>query len=195
VQARDTGYEIKASKKRIGKLESAIETAEMNVEDLGKKVGTLSTKLASLNGDLAASSKVRTDEKAAFEKVEIDYEESLDAIDRAVQVIMQKTGDVSEPSLLQQKLQYVMDLHLKRDSATNKRVMALLNMGKQSLSSSKMDVDALVQEDSAEMNMNGSSSAQPQAVKKAYSDHSGGVTDMLKGLKDQFGKELIDIQT
>merc|ERR1719352_1441074 len=94
-----------------------------------------------------------------------DYEESLDALDRALVVLKKQSADVPQAMML---LQRVIATHKVPQSA-KRTIMAYLALGADPLS-----VTA------------------PQAA--AYEFQSGGVVEMLENLRDKFQKEKNDLE-
>jgi hypothetical protein len=97
-----------ALKKRIAKSTETIETltAEIGVlgsqaKTLGENVAKLQTDVTNFEADKKASIAQREKDHAEFLKESKDYEESLDAIDRAILVLMKKSGDVPGAAMLQ----------------------------------------------------------------------------------------------
>merc|ERR1719502_265745 len=108
---------------------------------------------------------LREKEKADFEKTLRDYEESLDALDRAIVVLKKQSADVPQAMML---LQRVIATHKVPQSARS-TILAYLSLGQDPLS-----VTA------------------PQA--SAYEFQSGGVVEMLENLRDKFQKEKNDLE-
>jgi len=83
--------ESKASKaEKEGKLDTVnarIEKSESAVEKLGEEIKTISNELAEMNAANAEATKIRTEEKATFEKTAKDYSESQEACAAAIEVL------------------------------------------------------------------------------------------------------------
>jgi len=97
-----------ALKKRIAKSSERIETltAEIGVlgsqaKSLGENVAKLQTDVTNFEADKKESVAQREKDHAGFLEESKDYEESLDAIDRAILVMMKKSGDVAGAAMLQ----------------------------------------------------------------------------------------------
>jgi hypothetical protein len=97
-----------ALKKKIAKSKERIETltAEIGVlgseaETLGKNVAKLQNDVTNFEADKKESIKQREKDHAAFLEESKDYEESIDALDRAIIVLMKKSGDVPGAAMLQ----------------------------------------------------------------------------------------------
>jgi len=95
-------------KKKIAKSGERIETltAEIGVlgseaESLGKNVAKLQSDVTNFEADKKESVAQREKDHAAFLEESKDYEESIDALDRAILVLMKKSGDVAGAAMLQ----------------------------------------------------------------------------------------------
>jgi hypothetical protein len=185
-EGRDTSRDIKEAKKKIEKLDGNIEKAANGAEKQKEKAADLTTKLGELEGDLAASRKVRADEKAEFEAVQTDYQESLDAIDRAMQVIRARARDVTEES---SEVSFV-----QLASKKGENVDDLMDKVAQKLQAA-MSVKQHHELVSLLSTKQKGAEAQPQASSNAYDQQSDGVMGMLKGLNEKFGTELNTAQT
>merc|ERR1719281_1257580 len=74
------------------KLETSIKTAKAEIAELAafieessNKIEELDAEIAALEGDMKKATAIRDTEKSEYLVVSADYQESLDAIDRAIQ--------------------------------------------------------------------------------------------------------------
>ena len=78
---------IEQASRRIDSLNAAIEKHTADARQLGLAVAAHDGDIAVWEGDQRAATKVRTIEKADFDALHKDYSESIDALERAVQVL------------------------------------------------------------------------------------------------------------
>jgi len=105
-KTKELGYSIKTEEATIEKLTAFIEDAENKIAMLAKGISQDSSDIATLDDEKATANKIRKEEKAEFLKIEQDHAESVDALERAIQVM--GAEDYSRPqaeSLLQRLAQ------------------------------------------------------------------------------------------
>jgi len=95
-------------KKKIAKSAESIETLGAEIQKLGTDIKTIGGDIGGLQGDVVsfeadkkASAAQREKDHAAFVEEEQDYGESVDALERAIQVLQSKDRDIPGASLLQ----------------------------------------------------------------------------------------------
>jgi len=95
-------------KKKIAKSEETIETLNAEIDKLGADIKTLGGEIGGLQGDITTfegdkkeSTAQREKDHTAFVEEETDYSESVDALERAIQVLQEKDRDIPGASLLQ----------------------------------------------------------------------------------------------
>jgi len=95
-------------KKKIAKSAETIETLNAEIDKLGADIKTLGGEIGGLQGDITTfegdkkeSTAQREKDHAAFVEEETDYSESVDALERAIQVLQEKDRDIPGASLLQ----------------------------------------------------------------------------------------------
>jgi hypothetical protein len=95
-------------KKKIAKSEETIETLNAEIDKLGADIKTLGGEIGGLQGDITTfegdkkeSTAQREKDHAAFVEEQTDYSESVDALERAIQVLQEKDRDIPGASLLQ----------------------------------------------------------------------------------------------
>jgi len=176
---KDKGFEIKTAKAEIedltatiGKAVADIGASESKLEELG---GTISTN----DADLKAATEIREKEKAEFSAAEAELVETVDTLDRAINILekklkgsalMQAKVNTKDIQKLVQTLSTVIDaaalsLHDK------KKLVALAQAG---TSSSGDDEDDDMGAPAAE----------------AYKSHSEGIIDVLEDLREKAESEL-----
>jgi len=151
----------------IEDLQASIQKAESDAAVLAEDIAGLDEDIAGWTSDMKEATALREKEKADFEATLRDYEESLDALDRAIVVLKKQSSDVPQAMMLLQK---VVATHKVPQSArrTIEAFMALQNQA------DPLSVTA------------------PQAA--AYEFQSGGVVEMLENLRDKFQKEKNDLE-
>jgi len=175
-QTNNKKNEIAAGNSKIEKLNAQIAKAQARIRSLSDRIDELTEDVGRWNGDKASATAVRGREKADYEATNADYGESLDALDKAIEVLKKQAVDRPQAELMQSLLQ-VRSLRLV-PWTTKKALSAFLQE-----SSNPLDdhaVDALGNED-------GLSVSAPEA--NAYEFQSGGVVQMLEKLKSQFDTE------
>jgi hypothetical protein len=151
---------IEAAKVSMGELEAVIAKSEADAEAAANSIAALSATIADLNAQLQAARDLRAKERKDFIVQKTDYEESIDALGRAMAVLKQQNFDRKQASAA--LLQVTM-----MSAAEKSKVMALLD--------SKADPD---------QGVSGRETA------NAYEFQSGGVIDMLETLEGKFVEEL-----
>jgi len=101
---RELGFEIKAGEANIEKLTAFIEEAESKIASLAKKISEDDSNIASFEAEKAAATKVRDAEHAEFLTLEQDHSESVDALERAIQVLGAQDYSRGQASSLLQKM-------------------------------------------------------------------------------------------
>jgi len=100
-QVRDEkSKSIKEASDDIMQISADIDSAEAHAETLAAEIGELEKEVATLTADLESATAVRKKENADYKAAHFDLSESISAIERAVQVLKQREGDVPQ-SLLQ----------------------------------------------------------------------------------------------
>merc|ERR1740127_226276 len=85
-QDRELGYEIKTAESDIMKLIAFIDAADSKVKELGDAIQALDNEIAEDEKAKQDATDLRTEQNAEFVKLETDYSESVDALERAIQV-------------------------------------------------------------------------------------------------------------
>jgi len=155
---------IEEANEKITVLKADIGKAVATISKLTKEVAELEEDISTWNGDIKAATTVRDQEKADYDKTHADYSESVDALERAINVLKKQTADRPQASLLQLK---TMDLIPQNAKDT---------------------IDAFLQQDPEE----GLALSAPEA--NAYENQSGGVIEMLDKLLDKFIEERTQLE-
>jgi septum formation inhibitor MinC len=161
--------EIKKNGDTIELLTTEIEKLESDVKMLAEAIAKLQETIASNQADQKANKEERAKAHAEFLDEQKDYEETLSAIDRAIDVLAKQ--DYDRPATAAVLLQ------LAEQKRLPKKVADVVNAMVQMLDSPMDDP----------MNYN-----QPEA--NAYEFQSGGIIATLKRLKDQFRMQLSTTQ-
>jgi len=101
-QTKELEFELKQAREQEDELDAAISKASDDKKRLGEQVTALDSEIDSLEARQAAADKLRDNARKQFMEVRADYAQSLDALERAIQVL--KTQDSQAPdaqSLLQ----------------------------------------------------------------------------------------------
>jgi len=155
---------IEEANGKITVLKADIEKAVATISKLTKEVAELEEDISTWNGDIKAATAVRNKEKADYDQTHADYSESVDALERAINVLKKSTADRGQASLLQLK---TLDLIPQNAKDT---------------------IDAFLQQDPEE------SLALSAPEANAYENQSGGVIEMLDKLLDKFIEERTQLE-
>jgi len=98
---------IKEAGERMEKLDADQKKAGADAAQLAKEIAVHQDDIATWNGDKAASTKVRELEKADFDTLHQDYSESVDALERAIQVLKKVAVDKPQAEMLLAQLSVV----------------------------------------------------------------------------------------
>eukprot|EP00429_Kryptoperidinium_foliaceum_P129914 CAMPEP_0176282690 /NCGR_PEP_ID=MMETSP0121_2-20121125/50933_1 /TAXON_ID=160619 /ORGANISM="Kryptoperidinium foliaceum, Strain CCMP 1326" /LENGTH=159 /DNA_ID=CAMNT_0017623049 /DNA_START=1 /DNA_END=477 /DNA_ORIENTATION=+ len=92
-ETKRLGFEIQDGEKKIEELTAYISKAESDVEKLGREVEELNAEIDTLEGEKAKATETRKAEHEEYVKVSTDYSESVDALQRAIQVVKAQNYD------------------------------------------------------------------------------------------------------
>jgi len=168
--------EIPQMKKGIAKAAESIdllnaEIAKLTTEAkvLGEEIGKLQNDVANFESEKKAATAQREKDNKAYVEESTDYGESVDALDRAIVVLMKRSADKPGASAVLLQLSESDRLPAQAKSM----ITAFLGAaGKDFMEA--MDLSP------------------PEA--NAYEFQSGGIVEMLKKLKDEFRSKLADCQ-
>merc|ERR1719335_704330 len=119
-ESRETGFTIKTAKADIEELTAEAEKADADVADLTEKIAELDGQIAGWEADQKAATELRESEKAEYLKVSTDYGESVDALDRAINVLSKQNYARPQAEMLLQKMAV--------NAPAMQRVLALLEI-------------------------------------------------------------------
>merc|ERR1719174_3505813 len=92
---------IAEANERIEVLKADIQKYTAKAAKLTKEIAELDEDISIWNGDIKAATKVRNIEKADYDATHKDYSESIDALERAIDVLKKQSHDRKQASLLQ----------------------------------------------------------------------------------------------
>ena len=95
--------DIKEAEELMAKLDADEKAARAHAAKLGREIAAHEADIATWKGDQAAATKVRDMEKTDYDTLHKDYSESVDALERAIQVLKKQAYDrpQAEAMLLQ----------------------------------------------------------------------------------------------
>jgi len=97
----DKARAIQEAADRIAKLTADINKAEADAKRLAREIASHEADIATFQGDKKAATSVRDLERGDFEKTNVDYSESIDALERAIATLKGKHDGNIAQSLLQ----------------------------------------------------------------------------------------------
>jgi len=100
----DLNQLITTAKRSIDKSLAFIESSESSVEQLASQIGVLDEQIASDSKDKAAAMKQRASERDEFLKQEVDYAESVEALDAALQTMKAQSMDQPQAEMFLQQM-------------------------------------------------------------------------------------------
>jgi hypothetical protein len=156
--------DIQAAADKIIQLEADIAKGEADSDNLGEEITGLNKDIDTWSGESSKAKSVRKEENKEYAATHLDYSESIDALERAVQVLKNREKDVPQ-SLMQ--VQKVKELKLLPEHA--RHVLA-----------------SFLQATSA------AASGAPEA--NAYEFQSTSVVDMLEKLRIRFQDERLVLE-
>merc|ERR1719456_143964 len=166
---------IKKAEDALAQLDADIEKAASDAAAAGSAIATLDKDIFTYEADKKEATEVREKAHADFEALHKDYSESIDAIERAMNVI--KAGPQGQVSLVQTSLTSLSQLP-KIPAHAKKVITAFLQRDSEPMS-------ALMQ-DAAEM------IAAPEAA--GFEGSSGGILQMISDLEAKFNDERDDLE-
>merc|ERR1719261_648831 len=165
-QDRIKKKEIAEANEKIEKLNAEIAKATADIDELTARIQELDEDIGRWKKDQTAATTIREKEKADFEATLQDYSESIDALERAINVLKKQSADKPQAELVQSLLQ----------------VKALRLVP----SETKGALSSFLQQDPA------ATYSAPEA--NAYEFQSGGIVDMLEKLKADFKKQKLQLE-
>merc|ERR1719221_1101927 len=103
-RTQELGFDIKTGESDIEKYLAFIEKAENKIARLTKEIAGLDADMQRLQGELKDATDVRTSENAEYQKMSTDFGESVDALERAIQVMKAQAYDRPQAEMFLQKM-------------------------------------------------------------------------------------------
>jgi hypothetical protein len=103
-QTKDLNFEIETGANSIKALIAFIDEADSKVAELGDAIQALDDEIASLEKAKADSTALRTEQNTEFLALEKDFSESVDALERAIQVLSAQDYSRPQAMMLLQKM-------------------------------------------------------------------------------------------
>jgi len=162
---------ISEAEEQMGMLSADIQKYESDAEQLGNEIAELDRELGVIEGDVAAATNVREDEKAAYAKAQQDTQESIEQVGIATDTLKAEAHDVAASAALIQLKSAVPNL----DAGLKKVINEFLNSG-----------------DNEDKDAENLALGTPQA--NAAEFQSGGIIDLFKKINGDFDEKLMDLQ-
>jgi len=177
-QDRIKSEAIEKANTRIEELKASIQKAEADIAELDDRIKELDEDVGRWEKDIVAATNVRKKENIDYKATHADYSESLDALERAINVLKKRDVDIAQApdEYLQTSLLQIQSRTLVPTYAKD-AIRAFLQ-----LSSQRQPEEAY----------DGKGYAAPEA--NAYESQSGGIIDMLEKLKQEFKDELSNLE-
>jgi prefoldin subunit 5 len=160
---------IKGANSLIEQLGASIQKAEADAATLAKEIAQLDEDISVWQGDLKAATEVREIENTDYMGTHKEYQESIEALDKAIITLKRQMKDVPQLTALAQ----VRDAMFIPESA-RKVISAFLAQGDELGDELRDEISA------------------PEA--NAYEFQASGIFDMLEKLKDKFADEKTDLE-
>jgi len=177
--AKTAGFEIKTAASQKEKLEAKIEKLTSDIKSSTSKVEDLTESIAANEADLKAATQVREKEAADFAKAEAELADGVDTLGRAIGIIEREMA--KNPAALAQI-----------DTSSIERLTHVLGTivdAAGMTGSDKTKLTALIQ---SQDNDDDDDTGAPAAA--SYKSSSGGIVDVLTGMKDKAQGELDDLR-
>merc|ERR1719199_1135299 len=107
-QTTQLGFDIKTAESEIEELTAFIDKTDNTVAELADAIAELESEIAGLEADKKEATNVRNKEHEEFLVVQQDYSESVDALDRAIQVLQSEAYSRPQAEMLLQKMAVTM---------------------------------------------------------------------------------------
>ncbi|CAK0831791.1 unnamed protein product [Prorocentrum cordatum] len=95
---------MKTAESDIGKLTASIEAAEAKINELTTSIAADDTEIATLESDKAAQTSMRETQNEEFLAESQDFAESVDALERAIQVLTAQQYSRPQAEMMLQRL-------------------------------------------------------------------------------------------
>jgi len=177
---KETEFEIKTGTDNIEQLIALITKADSDVIQFQQKISALDKEIGTLSTELKEASETRESQHTEYVQLSTDYEESVQALKQAIEVVSSQNYDREQGESLLQRVS-------SRVRATRSDSMAQLLAALQASQETSADGES-----SLSLRGSGSGSGAPEGA--AYASQSSGLVDMLKGLLSKFKDELAEAQ-
>merc|ERR1719409_2051182 len=158
---------ITSAQRKMNDLSASIEDASGSISSLSSETDELASKISAADADLASATKIRDEERAAFEATEAELEETIDTLGRAIVVL--KRGQTG----------FMQTKGGNKQLATLADTLSKIVSASWVTSDEKVKVQSLLQSQDQDEDL----SLQPQATTAAYESKGGGILDVLGDLK------------
>merc|ERR1719359_1003210 len=158
---------ITSAQRTMNDLSASIEDASGSISSLNSETDELASKISAADQDLAKATKIRNEERAAFEATEKELEETIDTLGRAIVVLKRGQIGFMQTKGGSKQLETLADTLSKIVSAS------------WVTSDEKVKVQSLLQSEDQDEDL----SLQPQATAAAYESKGGGILSVLGDLK------------
>merc|ERR1719359_741712 len=156
---------ITSAQRTMNDLSASIEDASGSISSLNSEADELAAKISTADADLASATKIRNEERAAFEASEKELEETVDTLERAIVVLKRGQTGFMQTKGASKQLETLADTLSKIVSAS--WVTA----------EEKVKVQSLLQSEDEDLSL------QPQATTEAYASKGGGILEVLGDLR------------
>jgi len=100
----DLNLEMKKANSDIEQLTAFIKKADNKIAELGREIDSLDEEIGKIEDNQKDATAIRETEHAEYEKLQKDYSESVDALQRAIQTISAQNVDRPEAEMLLQRM-------------------------------------------------------------------------------------------
>jgi hypothetical protein len=100
----ELGFSLKDAATQIEELIAFATKADSDVEVYANEIATLDSEITTLETELKEATAMRESEHAEYQKVSTDLSESVDALERAIQVLSQQNYDRPQAMMMLQKM-------------------------------------------------------------------------------------------
>eukprot|EP00929_Paragymnodinium_shiwhaense_P032588 TRINITY_DN18032_c0_g1_i2.p2 TRINITY_DN18032_c0_g1~~TRINITY_DN18032_c0_g1_i2.p2 ORF type:complete len:700 (+),score=346.23 TRINITY_DN18032_c0_g1_i2:131-2101(+) len=163
----DLGFEIKTTKSEIEKLLAFIGKADSDAAELATAIRELDGEISKTEAAQKAATDIRGKSNAEYQVAQEDLSESVDALQRAIQVMKSQNYARPQAAALLQKMA------AEKGNKGMRRVLAAF----------------------LEMDASSASAAKDAPAVAAYEYQSTSIVDMLEDLLDKFKEQLSDTET
>jgi chromosome segregation ATPase len=163
---------ITSAQRTINDLSATIEDSTGSISELNSETDSLASKISTTDAELAEATKIRNDERAAFEASEKELSETIDTLSRAIVVLKRGQTGFMQAKGANKELETLADTLSKIVSASWVST------------DQKVKVQALLQSEDEDLSL------QPQATTAAYASKGGGILDALADLKEKAEESL-----